>query len=875
MTKLLPQGNSRTLKYELLNTEDDADSPKGEASKPSKKVLPPRRGSNTCRDAIGRFFLSHRNPEFANNAELTSRAAFFVVVLSMPFVFPRHLSQDLDYLMDNGMFSQSVVIFFMLNLNKTTGETIMNVVCGLRGTMISIGITWLLYFLFPDGVTENSNENVFYAGVSVGILFVCAMFFLNFESSTTIFAVSSFIHFWMAFLQPGEDNFQCPFTRGFHLVGNVGINNIITVAFGGLLCISVTFFPYPRWSLQNGRFHAQELVHQLPGLWRAAAEFYMQAQPNHYQADKIYRRLHRMSKLTTNLDGEIAHSWYECFGSRRRHRVRRVLSALNKVNMENYERVYSTSFVITAYPEWNAMHGEAVKLIEPAVNNLINETEVLLNVCLESAFDGKLTEVEDTAIRKMIRSVRKADEALRGTFEIARDSLTHGASGSEKIHMSFNMLCVEHMFLLNIGAFSRLAREFATDLVEEKRDPKVFPAVDELPSISSLWDTSVILDMAHLNWALRGVLSIIVGFVIGYTGYTDLVHQFDASVAATVTVLQTKSIGTSVVKNLGRIQGVVLGSFAGQILRSVSASCDPLGVASLTSTIFFYACCTLFVYYGTKEYSSIACLMAAFGCRELMGGGCDEGEIDKVGSYDKICSMVVGVLIITIFDLVIHPGRSSDVACKAMESTLDTVLKAIKVHFDSNELKIHFHREDLANIISEAQDTSVECSREPRFWRTEWREDVYQDCLKSARRIRYILAALEYTLAQGTDDGKVKNEVIVQMLNSSSFGKLTDIVQERIDAVRPLIGIFTHETVDRFHSLNDPSSLMRCAEEVQRVRQNVITKELATDRKIWTGFQNTISSLELDPLCQMCTVLCSVEAILHRLREIQHAILRA
>ena len=159
----------------------------------------------------------------------------------------------------------------------------------------------------------------------------------------------------MSFLAPGDNYFECPFTQKIDPESIAGLNSLVTLCIDALLCVMVTFNPYPRWSLHYAGNTAQELVHQLPVLWKTLADYVSHDVPIDFHDDHIYRRLNRLSRMATSMDSHSGNAWYECFGATSRHDLRRVLTASAKVTHESYDRVYST-YTPASSTAWCDLH---------------------------------------------------------------------------------------------------------------------------------------------------------------------------------------------------------------------------------------------------------------------------------------------------------------------------------------------------------------------------------------------------------------------------------------------------------------------------------------------------------------------------------------
>merc|ERR1719288_275595 len=98
--------------------------------------------------------------------------------------------------------SKGSVLYCLFTFCPTTGDTIYLAWCGFFGTFLSIANTWTLNGLFPGGVSVDSPWYVSTACTVDGILFIFIMLWLNWDMNTRVFAIASFIHHWMRFVDP-------------------------------------------------------------------------------------------------------------------------------------------------------------------------------------------------------------------------------------------------------------------------------------------------------------------------------------------------------------------------------------------------------------------------------------------------------------------------------------------------------------------------------------------------------------------------------------------------------------------------------------------------------------------------------------------------
>ncbi|CAE8643920.1 unnamed protein product, partial [Polarella glacialis] len=207
----------------------------------------------SCKMVISDIFGHRINPVFAADAELSVRGAIFLVVAALPFLIPEGSIPMLDNLSGTGLYSPGVIIFVVFNLSRTFGEALQNTMSGMRGVVIAALNGWLLFTIFPDGVTDDSPPYVFWTGILWGVLFVSAFLFLNFNIMGSIFAISIFCSHWMGFLTPGADKIISPLHPGYSIYSDSCLESIVSRAAGMVCVLLVTLLPYPLLCLETAK----------------------------------------------------------------------------------------------------------------------------------------------------------------------------------------------------------------------------------------------------------------------------------------------------------------------------------------------------------------------------------------------------------------------------------------------------------------------------------------------------------------------------------------------------------------------------------------------------------------------------------------------
>jgi len=833
------------------------------------------------RRAIRRLFLADANPAFALDAELSVRSSVGLLFLGLPFLIPHGMFDWLDKLQGSGMYKVSVVTFFMFNVKRSLGECLASCFGCLRGLIVAVIHTWILHFFFPSSVTDDAPWYALWVGVADGVLFISTLMILNLNAATKIVAISNFIGWWMLFLKPGDDSFHFPLSAGWDPWRDAGLSSLMTTCVGSFLAISGCLFPYPLLALDNAKDSADELVHHMAGLWTLFVDYLGTEHRQAYAQDRVYRNLRRLEKLSNKLGHDVDHAWWECLGLGRRQRVRRKLRRLDKAIKDSYDCIYAV-WAATQGRDWGDRHNLLMALVTPQFRAIVDSGEALVTTCVKVVVDGNgvISDDGEKKILNMIQALKDADEDLLLNFKQARRDLGRSFSvldggGHDQLQVTdIEELALPHVLAFNVSAWAHVLVEFARRLVESKSNPEVMPQADVgLGVLASLVDGVTAFE--YRNYALRTLACLFVGFAIGYNGYKDLVEQYESRIAGTVVILVSKFTGSAVVKNLRRIQGVVLGMVFGQIVKKLFMGCDLVSVVPLGVVTFLYALVMVFVVHSSEAgYADIGKLAAIFGVQHMLIGKCSWGDgdipIDKQGAYDSIVCNVIACMLIALFDEIFYPGRAADSAYDSLQRVFTMLEEAIGRHFDKSISDIRERNSSLAAAIDVACDLNEQAANEPRFWRTPWRREMFDSIISFLVRMRYNTRCLECCMADNFMFGGKKGEVMRALLDTKSVPLLADHLLQKIGVVKRLSSVLMHETVNRFPLLNDEDVTREFRNESQLIRGR-IADELSSVELLKA---NSADTMREDAFCRITVTLVSIETIFQDLREMQHLILR-
>merc|ERR1712118_582424 len=179
-----------------------------------------------------------------------------------------------------------------------------------------------------------------------------------------------------------------------------------------------------------------------------------------------------------------------------------------------------------------------------------------------------------------------------------------------------------------------------------------------------IFDKSELFDEHNINFLMRGFISIIICFYFGMYFMT-----YAGVPSGTGSLLLNKFSGAAIVKNLGRLQAVLISQVVPHLI------CSVLGTACWYPVIIVQALfmigwelLTCYIYYSSTQYGYIGCLTAAFGIVPLAypcappvsaKAALAADTAFQVASFTKIIQTTIAIVILTGVDLLLAKERAS------------------------------------------------------------------------------------------------------------------------------------------------------------------------------------------------------------------------
>lgn len=837
---------------------------------------------------VDRIFLKHWNPTFGDNAQLAVRSATFALIAGLPLIFPESYFPWLQPFQKIGFWSVGAITLFIFTIWKTVGETLSYAWFGIFGTLIATLDVWVMFGIFPGGVTDVSPPFTFWAGVVNGVLFITIVLWLNLDDNTKIFALLNFVWFWMAFMDPNRPDF---FSQAFALTpGAADVSTLLSAISGSGLAITATLLPFPLWALRKACRGSHEIAAKLGVLWEGAVETYCSSHGNAFQNDHFIRDLKELHQQMLANREHIRNSWWECFGCGSWQRVRLMLYRLHLAMQDDFDRIYCVlnTAMNTDSDRSNVWELGSV-VLEHEFADVIEEAHSLLAECFTAACHGGFRPEEELSARAGVARLHEAITILTSQFRIARKE-----QGGPKLNEG---LMDEHAFCYNVCALGRLTAECAEDLLQcQSGSTDHMPKIQESVGFWGIFDRKILFDPYHILYVVRTSLRILVCFLIGYHGYSNVVRGKNAGIAIPATLLLMRYMGSAIQKNAKRLQAVVLSTVVGVLIHVILGRCVWWGYMLVAGLFYVWLVFTLFLYFDSVDHSYSGLLMAYFGTMGILRG-CSDLSFDPGMTHFPITNTVVAICVVTAFDVLLHPGRAAPAAHEAYLEVWRTMKDAVGALFDPTVENVVFHRNQILSLVAAAEGLGNEAAIEPRLWRVPWPHRMYEQAIQCSFQLCACVSNMENTVARAGCDGAPKDEVFQAIQHLSGFQGLGAVLREKMEQMEGLLKIFLHERMGPMEELESPQMMVGYLLDESKARKLLLEevtqleqlqpshgvpkcqlrggqRDVRATLKRRFSFSHEVSSVECEPASQVSLFLSDVEQMVKTMRALHHAVLR-
>jgi hypothetical protein len=798
---------------------------------------------------LSRVFQAHLCERFADNAELALRGAVFGLLASLPYIVA-----DLQWLYKDGRYSSFAVLMFVFTLYKSVGETISFAWYGMVGTFWAAFNIFMMHGFFPGGVAASEDNKII--GIVDFAAFTILMLSLNVGGGTRVFALSWHVYFMMEFLNPSASGWS----TGWEIKrSGPAVSALVQSGIGCGLAVLATLVPYPIFALDKARMTAIKLTNELSVSYEKCVDCYCADSRKPIIEDGLRHSLNILRNTVQDLRGHVGNAWWECLGRGRPQRIRLTLELLDHSFHEIFIRLCSTLYALDD-EEFSDAHSALLMPVKPLIKELTAESSTLFCEIVNCCNDGHIDDAEADEMEQQKAKVIACIEALT----VASTKLLSKGIDVE--------LADENTFLMSCCAYGREAVVMA-NAVKELRNPTF-----EKENISPLSCFNIPADdLVYRNAVVRNAVSIFFAFALGYAGRGAIIKNYNSNIASICTLLMTSSFGSAMTNNLGRLQGVVLGSVFGQLAYAFLAYCAWYGYLGVGLYQFFWLLITLFAYYNVRDgpLCTIACLLAAFGATgSLMG--CSS-EVYSPSGMGKIIDTVCGVTIMTISDQIFSVKTASRYGFDALVSAWTSYKKAMRAFFDPKVKDIRAHSGAVMGQICLAESVISLADTEPRFARVPFKRQLFEDITLCMHNLRESLCSMEVVCSSTGTDNAPKASFLVAI---EDLKELEAVKKDFVDyqkAVDQVLNVFIHDTEDCFFTkYGIKAAEGKCPLDL--AKDNLVTlvdgldKFLKTQPEFIEG-QFAYKTLEANTVCKISSLMFHMHWQLKVLYKMKHQML--
>merc|ERR1719389_966923 len=199
--------------------------------------------------------------------------------------------------------------------------------------------------------------------------------------------------------------------------------------------------------------------------------------------------------------------------------------------------------------------------------------------------------------------------------------------------------------------------------------------------IKGTWDTAAITEKYNVNFTIRYVLAVVIGFCLSKYYFNHV-----GTCAVLCTLLISTRIGPDMRATLNVILAVVVGSLTGAIVYNHSCA-SPYGNIVLPICFFIFLLVTLYPNFSGSIYAGVGLTMAALGAPRFVAL-C--AKLDKVamavGMWGTLVAVVFAIAIIVFYESICAIDRASNLAKDGLEKGFNDLQAAFTAFWNEKDI---------------------------------------------------------------------------------------------------------------------------------------------------------------------------------------------
>mmetsp|Transcript_7380 Transcript_7380/g.15805 ORF Transcript_7380/g.15805 Transcript_7380/m.15805 type:complete len:837 (-) Transcript_7380:87-2597(-) len=639
--------------------------------------------------------------KFTDNVEMALRGAVALTLVISITLVPGLIADGFPRAYKDTSLIAMVGFWFVLTFWKDVGSTARNAAQALMGTLYAVGNSMIMNAVYPGGAKlahiNGYDSTIAWADLAVAVFL---LMFLNVSDKFRTFGLFYIAMFMMHYMNPYS---VARFSRNFQVdINGTGMSYLIVCASGCFLAIICTFLPYPRFLSTQCSREATDVAKAVCGLMAQVVELYAGTQSSSALHQKCQKAADRINEKIGMLEEKIGTMWWEGFdiGSQgqRRHLLQRFLALVKQL----MDIIHGLEHAANVDDE---AAGGVLKDLAGDIDELIRaQTSIMIGPGSLCEYVTEGDSADHSAHAKEV--LRKSDELARDAKTISQDYTRLRIEGG---HKTMSVLLLEEDFLIyNLSALAQVMREFAITLMQQ----------DEIDYQAVAWarflDTvDPFSQRGNVNFVFRGYMAYMLAFIAGV-----YIYGYDFTLAATIALILSRFTGSALERNLGRMQGVVLGLVLPAIAFYHIPTCSGgFGTALFICIIIIFEGTCLYIYYSASaRFAFIGMLTAAFAAQAFFQP-CDSRAPSASLAFTKVTMTVTAILLMATIDLSVTQERPSQAVHSYQKEAFTLLRRGLRRFYAGSDIGQNLLR-DAQSAADKGIFMASQANNEPRFWRT-------------------------------------------------------------------------------------------------------------------------------------------------------------
>eukprot|EP00930_Biecheleria_cincta_P047317 TRINITY_DN3277_c0_g1_i1.p1 TRINITY_DN3277_c0_g1~~TRINITY_DN3277_c0_g1_i1.p1 ORF type:complete len:1303 (+),score=233.42 TRINITY_DN3277_c0_g1_i1:77-3985(+) len=656
--------------------------------------------------AKGRSSNEHAWGLFTSHMQAAIRVATWVVLLALPIVvwpFARYIGKLGTVQQELLSFWGSMLLQFLFCIGPTLGASMKYTLEGLLGTLMAslnmvflnnVLSSWLYGGAYSRRIEVNdivtnvtyiksgwlplcsTTKDLSYADCVFNIdwtlmpdaepskaafvmveftLVVFVVLMLGFSTNVRVFCIATHVFYVMSYLDP---------TSGaFAISPGLALNYLLIVTIASVAVPLCFLFPKPITSTSR----AQELTENA-GSAVAMIIRSLPLTPSELCRGKVKSAMAEVQAVLADLDFHMEMMWFEDFGIlKRRATHRRWLHGYAETIKASMCHVNAVLLAAGALP---LSDHDRISVALPSLRHQCGLAGSSLKAVKLAQTSSEINDVSETMHR------RRQDLQCQLATEFSRAQLVAEGQGLSPQALVF-ALVLAGVVADTVNAISCLTLfEDQSAVVKTARRRPCLSLRTHLSSLLTHLGVKVReRDITHPRFVLRNTLTIVIAFVLGWLGVSNVISSYSSAPAGTASVIMYTFTGASLPLTLRRLNGVVLGSVIGSVAQRLFAI-QTAGHATCYA-LFLFVFVAFFVFHvlHSKQNSSVACLTVSYGVAGMIpGGGLFREQAVKITSsagsflFAKVVGTVLGVAVLLLVDSLLASSARKQARNRLMRS---------------------------------------------------------------------------------------------------------------------------------------------------------------------------------------------------------------